>query len=150
MLDSLEISLCQMQAHLFELSVEKGYDSEAFVKAFMSSTVAEDLDRAFHHAQWAGEEYLISRFSEENPKAIRKGFLYDAETLYWSGYLYRYWHFYTGETSKAIYKQAPITVLKQVYLPYHALSIEMAIDRLKETYVDKKAKKNRKAITSDT
>ena len=141
MLDSLESSLCQMQGHLFELSAEKGYDSEAFVKAFMNSCIAEDLDKTFNHTQWAGEEYLLSRLAEEHPEAIRKGTLYDAETLYWSGYLYRYWHFYTGESSKAVYKQAPITIMKQVYLPYHALSIEMAIDRLKETYAEKKAKR---------
>ena len=90
---------------------------------------------------WAGEEYLLSRLVEENPESITEGHLCDAETLYWSGYLYRYWHFYTGESSKAVYKQAPITIMKQVYLPYHALSVEMAIDRLKETYAEKKAKR---------
>ena len=137
MLDSFEISLCQMQAHLFELSAQREYDSEAFAKAFMNSAIAEDLDKVFHHAQWAGEAYLLSRFADENPEAPMKGTLFDAETLYWSGYLYRRWHFYTGESSKAIYRQAPIAVLRKVYLPYHALSIEMAIDRLKETYAEK-------------
>ena len=131
-----------MQAHLFELSAEKGYDSEAFIKEFMNSDVALDLDKPFNHTQWAGEQYLISRLSEECPKAIRTGAVLDTETLYWSGYLYRYWHFYTGESSKAIYKQAPITVLKKVYLPYHTMSVKMAIDRLKETYLDRNAGKN--------
>ena len=138
MLDSLEISLCQMQAHLFALSAEKGYESKAFVKAFMNSGIAEDLDKEFNHAQWAGEEYLLSRLSDEKSDAIKQGAVLDTETLFWTGYLYRYWHFYTGESSKKIYRQAPITVMKQVYLPYHAMSIEMAIDRLKETYNDKK------------
>lgn len=138
MLDSIEISLCQMQAHLFELSAQKGYDSEAFVKAFMNSCIAEDLDKEFNHAQWAGEEYLLSRLSDEKTEAIKPGAILDTETLFWTGYLYRYWHFYTGESSREIYKQAPITVMKQVYLPYHSMSIGMAIDRLKETYKDKK------------
>lgn len=140
MLDSLEISLCQMQAHLFELSAQKGYDSLVFVKAFMNSGIAEDLDKEFNHAQWAGEEYLLSRLSDEINDAIKQGAVLDTETLFWTGYLYRYWHFYTGESSKKIYKQAPITVMKQVYLPYHTMSIEMAIDRLKETYNDKNNK----------
>ncbi len=139
MLDSLEISLCQMQAHLFELSAEKGYDSEAFVKAFMNSSIAADLDKEFNHAQWAGEEYLLSRLSEEKPNSAKQGAVLDTETLFWIGYLYRCWHFYTGESSMEIYKQAPITVMKQVYLPYHTMSTEMAINRLKETYTDKKA-----------
>lgn len=141
MLDSLQISLCQMQSHLFELSAEKGYDSETFVKVFMNSDISEDLDKTFNHAQWAGEEYLISRLSEEYPEITKQGMILDTETLVWTGYVYRYWHFYTGESSKAIYKQAPITVMKQVYLPYHTMSIEMAIDRLKETYADKKSAK---------
>ncbi len=138
--DSLEISLCQMQAHLFELSAKKGYDSEAFIKAFMNSGVAEGLDKEFNHTQWAGEEYLLSRLSEEKTDSIKQGAVLDTETLFWTGYLYRYWHFYTGESSKEIYRQAPVTVMKQVYLPYHTMSIEMAIDRLKETYKDKKTK----------
>ena len=139
MLASLEIYLCQMQAHLFELSAEKGYDSEAFVKAFMNSSIAADLDKEFNHAQWAGEEYLLSRLAEEKSDEIKQGAVLDTETLFWTGYLYRYWHLYTGESSKEIYRQAPIAIMKQVYLPYHAMSIEMAIDRLKETCADKKA-----------
>jgi len=142
MLDSLEISLCQMQAHLFELSAEKEYDSEAFVKSFMNSSIAADLDKEFNHTQWAGEEYLLSRLSEEKTDVVKQGAVLDIETLFWTGYLYRYWHFYTGELSKEIYKQAPIMVMKQVYLSYHTMSIEMAIDRLKATYADKKAKNN--------
>ena len=142
MLDSLELSLCQMQGHLFELSAEKGYDSESFVKAFMTGSIAADLDKSFNHTQWAGEEYLISRLAEEHSEALRSGTAFDSETLFWSGYLYRYWHYHTGESSKAIFKQAPISLMQRVYLPYHTMSIEMAIDRLKETYADKQAKKN--------
>lgn len=134
MMDSLELALCEMQGHLFAISAKKGYDSDTFVKAFMTSEVAKDLDKPFDHTQWAGEEYLLSRFAEENADAIKKGITLDHETLYWSGYLYRAWHYYTGENSREIYRQAPIATMKNVYLPYHAMSVEMAIDRLKETY----------------
>lgn len=137
MMDSLELALCEMQGHLFELTAEKGYESESFVKAFMNSEVAKDLDKPFDHTQWAGEEYLLSRFAEENANSIKKGRSLDNETLHWSGYVYRAWHFYTGESSKEIYRQAPISAMKAVYLPYHAMSVEMAIDRLKETYKNK-------------
>jgi hypothetical protein len=47
---------------------------------------------------------------------------------------YRYWNFYTGESSREIYKQAPAKTMKVVYLMYHTMSPEMAIDRLKEAY----------------
>ena len=42
--------------------------------------------------------------------------------------------FYTGENSREIYKQAPAKTMNIVYLMYHTMSPEMAIDRLKEAY----------------
>ena len=62
----------------------------------------------------------------------KQGIVFDSETLYWAGYLYRYWHFYTGESSKVIYKQADAQTVNAMYYGYHTLDIEMAIDRLKE------------------
>ena len=37
MLNSLQLALCEMQAKLFELSVDRQYDSENFVKEYMNS-----------------------------------------------------------------------------------------------------------------
>ena len=72
---------------------------------------------------------------EELAEQLTKdGEIYDKETLYWAGYIYRYWRFYTGESSREIYKQAPAKTMKVVYLMYHTMSPEMAIDRLKEAY----------------
>ena len=58
--------------------------------------------------------------------------MFDNETLYWAGYLYRYWHFYTGESSKTIYRIADADTINTMYYGYHTLDMEMAIDRLKE------------------
>ena len=141
MLDVFEMTLCDMQGKLFEMSASEGYSSEAFIKTFMQSKTAADLDMVFNHMQWAGQGYIIDRLKEENASTLVKdATLYDNETLYWSGYLYRYWHFYTGESSKKIYKQAPANVMRSMYLMYHTMSPEMAIDRLKDTYKRKKAK----------
>ena len=141
MLDVFEMTLCDMQGKLFEMSASEGYSSEAFIKTFMQSKTAADLDKLFNHMQWAGQGYIIDRLTEENVSTLVKdATLYDNETLYWSGYLYRYWHFYTGESSKEIYKQAPANVMRSMYLIYHTMSPEMAIDRLKDTYKRKKAK----------
>ena len=103
----------------------------------MNSDVAEDLDMPFHHMQWAGTHYLMSRMEEEYANNLIKGECYDTETLYWIGYLYRYWHIYKGESSKEIYKQASAKTMRIVYLMYHTMSPEMAVDRLKESYLDK-------------
>jgi len=53
------------------------------------------------------------------------------EYIYRSGYLYRYWHFYTGELSKTIYKVADANVMNSSYYGFHTLDVESAIDRLK-------------------
>lgn len=135
--ESLKLALCEMQAALFVQSREKGYASEAYIKAFMKSDIAEDLDKPFHHMQWAGTHYLMSRMEEEYADVLTPGECYDEETLYWAGYLYRYWHLYTGESSREIYKQAPVKTMRIVYLMYHTMSPEMAIDRLKESYLEK-------------
>ena len=129
------MALCDTQGQLFELAAERGYASEAFVKAYMTSAVATDMDKEFHHIQWAGKAYILSRMEDELSDQLAKcGEIYDKEALYWMGYIYRYWHFYTGENSREIYKQAPAKTMNVVYLMYHTMSPEMAIDRLKEAY----------------
>ena len=136
---SLQLTLCDTQGKLFELSGERGYDSESFIKAFMTTDISKDMDKDFHHVQWAGKEYIMSRMEDENPDAIdSNGIVFDNETLYWTGYIYRYWNIYTGESSKDIYKQAPAKTMQTVYLMYHTMSPELAIDRLKESYNVKK------------
>ena len=136
---SLQLTLCDTQGKLFELSGERGYDSESFIKAFMTTDISKDMDKDFHHVQWAGKEYIMSRMEDENPDAIdSNGIVFDNETLYWTGYIYRYWNIYTAESSKDIYKQAPAKTMQTVYLMYHTMSPELAIDRLKESYNKKK------------
>ncbi len=135
MCKSLQLTLCDTQGQLFELAAERGYNSEAFIKAFMTSQVSADMDKEFHHVQWAGKAYILSRMEDElGEQLVKDGEIYDKETLYWIGYIYRYWNFYTGESSKDIYKQAPAKTMNVVYLMYHTMSPEMAIDRLREAY----------------
>ena len=136
---SLQLTLCDTQGKLFELSGERGYDSESFIKAFMTTDISKDMDKDFHHVQWAGKEYIMSRMKDENSNAINNnGLVFDNETLYWTGYIYRYWNIYTGESSKDIYKQAPAKTMQTVYLMYHTMSPELAIDRLKDSHNEKK------------
>lgn len=139
MIEALKIPLSDMQGKLFEMSCEKGYDSEKFISAFMKSQIARDLDSEFNHMQWAGKEYIMERIENElENELVLGGEVYDRETLYWTGYVYRMWHFLTSEKSKDIYKQASAKTMKKTYYAYHTMSVEMAIDRLKETFKEKK------------
>lgn len=142
MLGPLESTLSDMQGQLFEMSADLGLDSPSFFKAFMNSRVASKLDAPFDFLQWADKKYVMEAFLDEAKEKLRHGgTIYDKETLFWSGYIYRVWHYETEESSKDIYKQAKAKDMRIVYYPYHCLSVKMAIARLKETCQAKKGER---------
>lgn len=132
-MDTLELKLCDIQGRIFELSVDGGFNSEIFIKEFMNSDIAEYLDSSFNFYQWAGEQYILDDLNDRY-KLIKDNDTYNKEVMYWIGYIYRYWHYYTNETSKEIYKQAKAKTMNENYLIFHTLDPKMAIDDLKEIY----------------
>lgn len=132
-MNELQLKLCDIQGRLFELSAKNNYGSANFVKTFMNSDVAKALDSSYNRMQWAGEEYLLEELIATSVNKIsQKGEVYAKDVLYWMGYLYRYWHYYTGEDSKKIYKQAPEYTMKRNYFMFHTMAPELAIEDLKE------------------
>lgn len=141
-MDSLQLKMCDIQGRLFELSAEKKLASEYFIKAFMTSETAKALDSKYNRMQWAGEEYLLEEIiSAEGDRLKKSGEIYSTDVLYWIGYIYRYWHYYTGEYSSKIYKKAPVTTMKRNYLMFHTMAAELAIENLKEIYTLNSAKR---------
>ena len=138
-MNELQLKLCDIQGRLFELSGEKGYNSIDFIKTFMLSDVAKGLDSKFNRLQWAGEEYLLAEVADCSDIS-KNGAVFDKEVLYWTGYLYRFWHFFTGEDSKEIYKQASAETMSRNWLMFHTLAPEVAIEDLKEIYRQKQEK----------
>ena len=67
-MESLWLQICDIQGRLFKLAWKAGYDSEDFMKQFMRSRVARDLDSEYNRMQWAGEEYLLEEFADECPQ----------------------------------------------------------------------------------
>ena len=134
-MDELQLKLCDIQGRLFELSAEKKYSSAAFVKAFMTSDTAKALDSEYNRMQWAGEEYLLEEVaSAAGDSLTTDGELYDTDILYWIGYIYRYWHYYSGEDSARIYKQAPAETMIRNYMIFHTMDPVLAIEDLKEIH----------------
>lgn len=138
-MNELELKLCDIQGRLFELSVERNYDSAAFVEAFMTSKTAKALDSKYNRMQWAGEEYLLEEVAADTSNApiSRSGEVFPKDVLYWIGYIYRYWHYYNGEDSASIYKQAPVKTMKRNYLMFHTMDPSLAIEDLKEIHEQK-------------
>lgn len=131
-LSNIEIQLCDIQGRLFRLSVRRGISSAEFIKVFMKSATAKALDSTYNRMQWAGEEYLLEEVIDEAGDRFNKaGEIYTEEMIYWIGYIYRYWHYMTGESSKEIYKQAPVKVMKQNYAKFYMMTPEEAIEQIK-------------------
>lgn len=129
--------LCDIQGRLFELALNNGYDCPAFIEFFMNSRAAAALDDIYDRLQWAGEEYILEELEEEAGGLKKAGETYSIEVMYWTGYTYRYWHYYTRESSKTIYQTANSKTMNECWLGFHTLDVEMAIDNLKEIYRQK-------------
>lgn len=134
-MNSLQLKLCDIQGRLFELSAEKKYNSTAFIKAFMTSETAKALDSEYNRMQWAGEEYLLEEVvADAGDMLSADEEIFSKDILYWIGYIYRYWHYYNGEDSAKIYKQAPIETMKRNYMMFHTMDPVLAIEDLKEIH----------------
>ena len=126
--------LCDIQGRLFELALKTGLDCPAFIEAFMNSKTAAALDDVYDRLQWAGEEYILEELDDEVGGLKMAGRTYTAEVMYWTGYIYRYWHYYTNECSSEIYKIADAKIMNECWLGFHTFDVEMAIDDLKEIH----------------
>ena len=126
--------LCDIQGRLFELALKNGYDCPSFIEAFMNSRAAAALDDVQDRLQWAGEEYILEELDDEVNGLKKSDVTYSREVMYWTGYVYRYWHYYTGEYSRQIYEIANAELMNESWLGFHTLDVEMAIDDLKEIY----------------
>lgn len=129
--------LCDIQGRLFELARKEGYDCPAFIESFMNSQAAASLDDVYDRLQWAGEEYILEELDEEVHGLKKAGTAYTAEAMYWIGYIYRYWHYYTKENSCEIYRIADAEMMNECWLGFHTLDVEMAIDDLKKIHKQK-------------
>ena len=122
----------KMQARLFASLSSRRIGAKEFIRAFMNSRAAEGLDAPYDRMQWAGEEYIYKTVVQEaglKPSTTRRR--YNRDALFYAGYIYRYWHYLTGESSRAIYRQADENQILRSY-GYHTESNELAIADLKD------------------
>ncbi len=136
-MDRLSLKLCDLQGRLFENSADAGYESESFLCAFMSSALAADLDSTYNRMQWDGEEYWLEELAAET-NLPAGGQIYPKEVLFWTGYVYRYWHFYTGESSEEILRSASPSTMWSNYLIFHTFDPALAVDEWKEIAAQRK------------
>ena len=138
MMDELQLKLCDIQGRLFELTAEKEIPSAAFIKAFMTSETAKELDSRYNRMQWMGEEYLLEEICSSAGDVLSgPGEVFQKDVLYWIGYIYRYWHYYSGEDSAKILRQAPVETMKRNFMIFHTMDPVLTIEDLKEIHNQK-------------
>lgn len=133
--------LCDIQGRLFELALKNGLDCPSFIESFMNSKTAAALDDVYDRLQWAGEEYILEELDDEVGGLMKAGTSYSSDVMYWIGYTYRYWHYYTGEYSHEIYRTADARTMNECWLGFHTFDVEMAVDDLKE--IDRQKQKHK-------
>lgn len=132
-IDEIGLKLCKFQAELFETSVVKTEcSSPIFLRRFMYSSVAERMDKTGFLFEASNTSSVLDDIEEEFGKSDYGKKKYHPEELYWMGYIYRYWCYTYGKTSKQIYKIIKPEELKCLYFPYHSLDPAQAIERIME------------------
>ena len=130
--------LCKMQGQVFEMSIETtSTSSEIFIRRFMQSIIAKSLDSGDILQTNIQPKDIFERIVEQYGESKYGSVKYSPNEMYWIGYIYRYWHYYTGEKSHEIYKMADAKTMRECWLGFHTLDVTMAIDNLKEIYKQK-------------
>ena len=132
-MDHYGLQMCKYQGELFEESLRKAEcGSKVFLRRFMLSDLAERMDKYgfLYEATDIGDAFIEieTQYGPSDYGRIKFG----REALYWSGYLYRYWAYISGMSSKQLYRIIKPEELEQLYYPYHSLDPEQAIERIKE------------------
>lgn len=120
-LSTVQAYLCKIQGDLFKLAARRGLDCMSFVGTFMNSATAKSYDSEYDRIQWAGTAYIMEELEDESGGLAMSKRTCDPEIMYWIGYLYRYWHFYTGESSTEIYGHADAAKMAMLYPGYHTV-----------------------------
>ena len=128
-----EQSVCGLQGDAFELSIQlTSTSSEIFMRRFMNSKVVKMIDNGSILQMNIQPKEIIERVEEEYKKSNYGSVKYTKNEMYWIGYLYRYFSYTYELSSTRVYKIVKPKELRGLFLPYHTLSPEQAIERILE------------------
>ncbi len=132
-IDEMGLFICRAQANLFVASLTLTECSSAvFLRRFMNSSVAERMDKGFFLFEASSNDSVISEINEEFGETNYGKVKFSENEMYWMGYLYRYWCYTYGKTSKQVYRIIKPTELRTLFFPYHSIDCSAAIERILE------------------
>lgn len=133
-LNPLEIKLCQIQAKIFEASVnETNYSSPIFIRRFMHSSIAKSMDDNLYLFQnntiYDAFDTLDDEFGKSNYGKIK----YSEDQMFWIGYIYRCISIKYNLSSKNVYSLFKANDIVKYYNICHTFDIVDAAERMMES-----------------
>lgn len=133
-MDKDGLLLCDLQGETFELSIDlTSTSSEIFMRRFMNSKTAKMIDGKDILQMNLQAKDIIDLVEEEYKESNYGSIKYNKDEMYWIGYFYRYFSYTYELSSNRVYKIVKPKELRGLYLPYHTLSLEQAIERVLES-----------------
>ncbi len=124
-MDEIGHSLATSQARIFERSVEDDLPSFFFIKSFMLSYEARQLDEL--NLDYAGITEVEIYEVIKNRIKSKRGQLFSYPVMHFLGYFYRSAAYLHGVSSSTLYEKVPPKFLVDNYQTLHSLPIEEAI-----------------------
>lgn len=104
---------------LFELSASKyGYDSHAYIAAIMTTPSIEDMVMNDERTEWC-DAWFLSAVLNREISVQKGGEQFDAFTLWFMGYLYKYWMRTKKMRPAEIYAILPVDIFWERFGFYH-------------------------------
>lgn len=133
-LDYNGLLLCEYQAKLFEKSLELDCSTPIFMRRFMKSSLARELDK--------NESALVSLDINEGLQSINEEYgesnygkiKFSHNSIFWIGYMYRYISYTRNESTEFIMKTFDYNLLNEVYYAFHTQDPEWVVESLLELY----------------
>ena len=132
-LGAFERTNCKIHGRLFADCQFEDRPSDAldFITKYMNSQLAAEMDKDLAMCHNWGQAQLLETFLGMESVKLHEGEYIDSEVLRWVGYLYRYWTWWLGASSKEIIKEVPAELACGVYIGLHTLDPKQAILTLK-------------------
>ncbi len=133
-LSSIEIKLCQKQAKIFELSIDKTeYSSPIFIRRFMYSSIAKSFDNKLYLFTTESESDAFETLNDEFGKSSYGKEKFSKDQMFWIGYIYRCLCIKYSLSSKAVYKLFKANEIVKYYNICHTFDIVDAAERMMES-----------------
>lgn len=119
---------------LHDAVVEFGMDGEDFLKRFIQSDVAEEIESGNpkYIAGKSGLELFLEVMEKTTGKAYDTNFIesYERSPVYWVGWMLTHYQWYSGRTFKSILDTVPYNELLGLYETLHEADIEKSYEVL--------------------